>query len=181
MLQFEIIGNLGADAQVKTENGRQFVSFNVAHTDSWQSADGQQHKSTQWVSCAMNGDGGSLLQYLRKGKTVYVQGRGSSRIYSSPKEHRMVAGLNISVDRIELLSGSDDVVPRRLVSSDGELIDVNKAYYIDINKAKAMGASKKNSVLLCSQSGQQFSVDGNGFVWPTADNTPAESQESAAQ
>lgn len=93
----------------------------------------------------------------------------------------MVAGLNISVDRIELLSGSDDVVPRRLVTGDGELVDVNKAYYIDINKAKAMGASKKNSVLLSSQSGQQFSVDGNGFVWPTADNTPAESQESDAQ
>lgn len=181
MLQFEVIGNLGADAQVKTENGRQFVSFNVAHTDSWQSADGQQHKSTQWVSCAMNGDGGSLLQYLRKGKTVYVQGRGSARIYSSPKERRMVAGLNISVDRIELLSGSDDVVPRRLVSNDGELIDVSKAYYIDINKAKAIGAGGKERVLLSSQSGQQFSVDGNGFVWPTYDNTPAESQESGAQ
>lgn len=181
MLQFEVIGNLGADAQVKTENGRQFVSFNVAHTDSWLSADGQQHKSTQWVSCAMNGDGGSLLQYLRKGKTVFVQGRGSSRIYSSPKEHRMVAGLNISVDRIELLSSSDDVVPRRLVTSDGELVDVKKAYYIDINKAKAMGASEKNSVLMSSQSGQQFSVDGNGFVWPTADNTPTETQDSDAQ
>lgn len=181
MLQFEVIGNLGADAQVKTENGRQFVSFNVAHTDAWQAQDGQQHKSTQWVSCAMNGDGGNLLQYLRKGKTVYVQGRGSARIYSSPKEHRMVAGLNISVDRIELLSGSDDVVPRRIVSTDGELIDVNKAYYIDINKAKAMGASKNKSVLMSSQSGQQFSVDGNGFVWPTADSAQSESQDSGAQ
>lgn len=93
----------------------------------------------------------------------------------------MVAGLNISVDRIELLSGSDDVVPRRLVSNDGELIDVSKAYYIDINKAKAIGAGGKVRVLLSSQSGQQFTIDGNGFVWPTADNTPAEVQESDAQ
>ena len=70
MLQLEIIGNLGADAQVMTSNGKPFVSFNVAHTERWQGEDGVKHEQTQWVSGALNGDGGNLLQYLKKGTTV---------------------------------------------------------------------------------------------------------------
>ena len=31
MLKAQVIGNLGADAEVKSSNGKQFVSFRVAH------------------------------------------------------------------------------------------------------------------------------------------------------
>ena len=33
MLQGEVIGNLGADAEIKEFSGRQYVSFSVAHTE----------------------------------------------------------------------------------------------------------------------------------------------------
>ena len=32
MLKASLIGNLGADAQVKSANGREFVTFRVAHS-----------------------------------------------------------------------------------------------------------------------------------------------------
>ena len=35
MIKLEIIGNLGADAEVKVYNGNKFVTFRVAHTDKW--------------------------------------------------------------------------------------------------------------------------------------------------
>lgn len=103
MLRIEMIGNLGADAEVKDNNGRKFISFRVAHSDKWIDAvSGQEHVSTVWVSCALNGDGGKLLQYLKKGVKVFLRGSMSMNIYSSPKTRQMECGLNVSVWEIEL-------------------------------------------------------------------------------
>lgn len=105
MLRIEMIGNLGADAEVKDNNGRKFISFRVAHTDKWKDpASGQEHVSTVWASCALNGDGGKVLQYLKKGIKVFLRGSMSMNIYSSPKTHQMECGLNISVWELELCS-----------------------------------------------------------------------------
>ena len=98
MLQFTILGNLGADAEKKEYNGRPFVSFRVAHSEKRQ--DGTE--TTTWVSCVMNGDGGNVLQFLKRGQKVFVQGRGRVKTYSSPKTHQIEAGLDVSVDRVEL-------------------------------------------------------------------------------
>lgn len=102
MLQFTILGNLGADAEKKEYNGRPFVSFRVAHSEKRQ--DGTQ--ATTWVSCVMNGDGGNVLQYLKRGQKVFVQGRGRVKTFSSPKTHQIEAGLDLSVDRVELCGPS---------------------------------------------------------------------------
>lgn len=67
MIKIEVIGNLGADAQLQEKNGNRFVSFRVANTDKWtDKATGQIIESTQWISCTMNGDGGALTPYLKK-------------------------------------------------------------------------------------------------------------------
>ena len=66
MLTAEILGRLGADAEVKTSNGNQFVSFNIAHTESYQKEDGTKIENTIWISCAMNGNGGSFIRHLKK-------------------------------------------------------------------------------------------------------------------
>ena len=102
MLQFSILGNLGADAEKKEYNGRPFVSFRVAHSEKRQGGT----EATTWISCVMNGDGGNVLQYLKRGQKVFVQGRGRVKTYSSPKSHQIEAGLDLSVDRIELCGQS---------------------------------------------------------------------------
>ena len=62
MIKVEIIGNLGADAMLQVVNGNKFVSFRVANTDAWTDKQtGEIKKSTQWISCSLNGDGGALL------------------------------------------------------------------------------------------------------------------------
>lgn len=109
MIKMEIIGNLGADAQMQVYNGNKYVSFRIANTDSWtDKATGEIKKSTQWVSCTLNGDGGNLLPYLRKGTKIFVRGNAQIVVYSSPKTHQMEAGVNLFVREIELCGGSKD-------------------------------------------------------------------------
>ena len=108
MLQLQIIGNLGADAEIKDFNGRKCVAFNVAHTERYKDAQGNQVESTTWVSCLWNSDGGKLLPYLKKGTQVFVEGSMSLRVYDSPKAHAKVAGANLSVRHLELVGGKKE-------------------------------------------------------------------------
>lgn len=106
MIRIEMIGNLGADAELKDNNGRKFVSFRVAHTDKWKNSQtGQDNVSTVWASCAINGDAHNLLPYLKKGVKVFVRGSVQLNMYSSPKTHQIECGLNIAVWEIELCGG----------------------------------------------------------------------------
>lgn len=166
MLQLQVIGNLGADAEVKEFNGSKGVCFNVAHTERWTDEQGTKHESTTWVSCILNGDGGKLLPYLKKGTTVFVEGSGSVRCYSSPTEKRFVAGLNLSVRHIELVGGKKEDVPRELCTPDGRVFLTGKAYYVGAEGLEASGASKKQKGLLIDKQGNQFEVDQFGYVKP---------------
>jgi len=183
MLQFTCIGNLGSDAKVQEKDGRKFVAFNVAHTDKWTDQDGKTHETTDWVSCTINGDGGNILPYLTTGTKVYVEGRGSVRLYSSPKDRMMKAGANINVTRIELVGGTSDPVPTQLYdTSTGEMHKLNKYFHDpDFQKLKFDG----EFAYLADRKGHLYAVRNDGFVAPiqddrTADSAqPAESQQQA--
>lgn len=175
MLTIEVIGNLGADAHVEESNGRKFVAFNVADSQRWTDQNGQAHESVQWVSCTMDGDGGNLLPHLAKGRLVYVVGRGSTRVYSSPKTRRFEAGINLSVMRIELLGGQPDIVPRDLYDADGIAHRVTKYFSIPPEDAKALGVNTKKDAILQSADGRQFQVVNGGWVAPIQ---PAETQDT---
>ena len=103
MIKMEIIGNLGADAEVKVYNGNKFVSFRVAHSDKWvDQQTGVISTQTTWVSCSLNGDGGGLTPYLKKGTKVFLRGTPNFVTYSSPKTHKFETGVNLFVREIEL-------------------------------------------------------------------------------
>ena len=109
MIKVEIIGNLGADAQLQVVNGNKFVSFRVANTDAWTDKQtGEIKKSTQWISCSLNGDGGALAPYLKKGTKVFVRGNAQFVIFSSAKSRQMEVGVNLYVREIELCGGSKE-------------------------------------------------------------------------
>ena len=108
MFRVEVIGNLGADAQVKGENGKEFVSFNVAHTDRWTDNTGTTHETTQWVSCIINDAKSKVVQYLTKGKQVFVRGEARLRVYSSEQARATVAGITVVVREIELVGGRSE-------------------------------------------------------------------------
>lgn len=128
MIKLTIIGNLGADAELKNQDGRSYVSFRVAHSERRQQADGTTKETTLWVSCTINGDGGRLLGWLKKGTKVFIQGDADVRLYNSSKDHCLKAGLNCYVRDLELISTNVDAVPRELYDSNGVAHPVTKAY-----------------------------------------------------
>lgn len=161
MLQTIIIGHLGADAEYKNENGREFVVFRIANTDRWTDDAGQKHESTTWVDCIMNGKP-KVFDWLKKGQQVYACGPVNLRVYSSAKDKCMKAGMTINVKQIELLGGRADDVPSRLYSEDGtQEVVINKHYHAP---QMVRDLSLPEALILVSKAGEKFTADRSGFV-----------------
>ncbi len=77
MLKAEVIGNLGHDASVRQINGKDYVCFDVAHGEK---VNGE--RKTVWISVLWSGNGGNLLQHMRKGATVFVRGDLTAKTYT---------------------------------------------------------------------------------------------------
>lgn len=170
MLIATLVGNVGADAQKKTADGRNFTTFRVAHNDDWTDQAGQRHSSTIWVDCVMN-DHPKVADFIKQGTMVAVTGTIKTRIYSSEKDRCMKAGITINVRNVELLGGSSDEVPRRLYDANGVQHDVKKAFYSDVKACQ-----------LQSQRGSRFNVDANGWITPIQEPaTPAAAPAGDAQ
>lgn len=157
MLIATLIGNLGANAEIKTANGREFVSFRVAHNDSYKGADGTRIESSMWVDCTMScvNDRPAVLPYLTKGTAVCVVGQVSTRVYSSEKDRCMKAGLKIHVQRVELIGAAGDNCPRRLYTKDGVMVDVLKYFHAETKETT-----------LYDQRGNAYSIAEGGWVVP---------------
>lgn len=107
MLELTIIGNLGADAEVKEYNGNRFLSFRVAHTDSYTDGQGVKHEKTTWVGCTKNiyGDRETkLTQYLKKGTQVFVRGDLSVGTYNG--QNGVQVDVRCRVMSLQLLGSS---------------------------------------------------------------------------
>ena len=101
MLQCEVIGNIGSDAEIKEFSGKKYVSFNVAHSEKRKEANGTTVESTTWVSVLWYGDGGSLTQYLKRGCKVFVRGRLSVKSYQDRNGKTQVA-VNVNANEVNL-------------------------------------------------------------------------------
>lgn len=102
MLQIEIIGNIGNNAEIKKINGKDCVAFNVAHSEKYNGTE-----YTTWVSVLMNGNGGNLTQYLVKGTKVFLRGRLSVTNYQD-KNGQWRVGVNCSATEVQLCGMKND-------------------------------------------------------------------------
>jgi len=101
MQQIQIIGNLGDDARVVEFNGKKFVTFRVACSEKV-TVDGKVAEVTQWYSCSYSRYDGAVVQYLRKGTTVFVQGKPSYAMYDSATYKCKMIDVRILVDKVQL-------------------------------------------------------------------------------
>lgn len=188
MFKVEVIGNIGADAEVKDVQGNKFVSFRVAHSTKFRNQQGQDVDEVIWVDCTMNDTEAKIIPYLKAGVKVFVRGNASLRVYSSPKLKMMVAGIRVSVWEIELCGGQSDSVPRQLIDpSNGQIFDVNKYYWV--NKP-TNGMKEDEFVQLIDKGGREYLMNYGGFVQPvqvtdgdnaeTASETASESAQAQA-
>ena len=76
-----ILGNLGADPEIRTTSGGQNVAnFRVATNRSYTDRSGQRQEQTEWHNIVVWGKlAGIVEQYLKKGDSVYIEGRIQTR------------------------------------------------------------------------------------------------------
>lgn len=110
MLKLEIIGNLGADAQIRYANGNKFVAMRVCHS---QKINGVE--TSTWVSVAWSGVD-VLLPYLKKGTKIFARGNLQVRVYRS-QNGDWQAGLNMSAHEIELVGSRQDATTEQAHAS----------------------------------------------------------------
>ena len=103
MLQLEVIGNLGNDAEIKEFSGKKYVSMNVAHSE--KKKDG--NESTVWVSVLWYGDGGGLFQYLKRGCKVFLRGRLVPKAYTD-KQNQPQCALKMYANEVNLCGGKQE-------------------------------------------------------------------------
>lgn len=163
MLNAILIGHIGADAELNSSNGREFVTLRVANTDKWISSDGQTRETTTWVDCVMSGKP-KVLEYLKKGQLVYISGSVALRVYSSAKDRCMKAGMTVNVQRIELLGGKNDDVPSVLYTEDGQVEVKTKKYFAGEPNLDEKG--KPHARILVSKSGVRYGQDEMGWIVP---------------
>jgi single-strand DNA-binding protein len=106
MIKLQVIGNLGKDCITNSVNGKSVMNFNVAHTEKFKDATGQQKDKTIWVECAYWTDRTAIAPYLKKGTQVFVEGSPEVRTYTK-NDGTFGASLTLRVVNVQLLGGGN--------------------------------------------------------------------------
>ena len=85
--QVTLIGNLGRDPEVRyLDQGIALANLWLACTDRYRDKDGNQVDRTEWVSVNLwRGQAEMVGKYCRKGSTICVEGRLTTRTWETPQ------------------------------------------------------------------------------------------------
>ena len=80
-----LIGNLGADPEVRSTASQQSVTqFNLATSESWVNRKGERQEKTEWHRVVVWGKlAETCAKYLTKGRQVFVDGRLQTRSWET--------------------------------------------------------------------------------------------------
>ena len=108
-----LIGFIGADAEVRTNNDRSLTTLSLATKSSYKK-DGKYIEHTEWHRCVVFGKLGEFAATLKKGAHIQVEGELRSRKYDSTKTNTEVTVWEIRVnsilklDRAQKATAEDD-------------------------------------------------------------------------
>ena len=94
-----LIGFLGNDAEVRTNNDRSLTTLSVATKSSYKK-DGKYIEHTEWHRCVVFGKLGEFASTLKKGAYILVEGEIRTREYDSTKTGETESVTEIRVDSI---------------------------------------------------------------------------------
>ncbi len=100
-----LVGNLGRDAELRfTPGGASVVTVSLATTEVWTDKAGGRQERTEWHRVNLWGKtADTLAEYLKKGKSIYVEGRLQTRDWVD-KDGVKRYTTEIRADRVVLLS-----------------------------------------------------------------------------
>ncbi len=101
-----LIGNLGRDPEVrKTPGGTTVASFSLATTERYTGRNGERQERTEWHNIVAWSKLAELVsQYLKKGSSVYIEGRITTRSWDDRDGNKKYR-TEIVANTINFLSG----------------------------------------------------------------------------
>ena len=105
----QIIGNLGRDPEVRyTPNGNAVCNVSVATTRQWKNKDsGERQEETEWHRVVFYDRLAEIAgEYLKKGRSVYVEGRLKTRKWQD-KEGKDQYTTEIIATEMQMLGGRE--------------------------------------------------------------------------
>ena len=104
-----LIGNLGADPEVRqSAGGTSVANIRIATTDVWtDKTSGERQERTEWHRIVVFGrQAESCGEYLRKGRSVHVEGRIQTREWEDKDGNRRWT-TEVVADRVTFLGSRD--------------------------------------------------------------------------
>ena len=104
-----LLGNLGRDPETRyTTGGDAVCNLSIATSEQWKDKNGEKQERTEWHRVVLFGRQAEIAgEYLKKGRSVYVEGRLQTRKYTD-KDGVEKYSTEIVGDRMQLLGGGRD-------------------------------------------------------------------------
>ena len=115
-----LIGNLGADPELKYTNGGTAVcELRLATTESWKAKNGQKQEKTEWHRVVIWGKTAEIAgKYLEKGRQVFVEGRIQTRSWEDKEGQKRYVTEVVASD-VQFLGGGSGKDGGRRSHDDG--------------------------------------------------------------
>jgi single-strand DNA-binding protein len=108
-----IVGNLGADPEVRsTQGGVTVTTINVATSESWRDKNtGENREQTEWHRIVLWGKLGEIAgEYLRKGSQVFIEGKIQTRKWQDQSGQDRYT-TEIKANEMQMLGGRGGSAP----------------------------------------------------------------------
>jgi single-strand DNA-binding protein len=106
-----LIGNLGKDPEIRyTADGAAVCNVSIATTNQWKDkASGERREETEWHRVVFYGRLAEIAgEYLRKGRTVFVEGRLKTRRWQDSETGADRYNTEIIADQMQMLGSRDN-------------------------------------------------------------------------
>ena len=101
-----IVGNVGSDPQITVFEQTKVASFSVAVNESYNDKNGQKVEKTEWFRVGVWGQRADIImQYLKRGSQVMVEGRLSARTWQDNTTGKDRFSLEIKANDFVFLGG----------------------------------------------------------------------------
>jgi single-strand DNA-binding protein len=106
----QLIGRLGRDPEARfTANGKKYTTFTLAVDRLWKSADGEKQQATDWFLVNAWGKLAEVcLDYLKKGRLVYIDGRLRSERWEDKENGETHSRTIIVANSMQMLDRKPD-------------------------------------------------------------------------
>ena len=106
-----LIGNLGGDPEIRrTQDGKPVVNLSIATSETWRDKNtGERKEKTEWHRVVFYDRLAEIAgEYLKKGRTVFVEGRLKTRKWQDKDSGTDRYSTEIVADQMQMLGGRDD-------------------------------------------------------------------------